>query len=215
LARHHEPHRTRFIGDNLRYLDNLARRFRQPKIFWGFRRLMYRRYIRPRLRRLLRQARRFIYHTVLHADDPPDRLALGAAIGIFVTLTPTVGFQMMISVFLAWLLRANKAIGIPIVWISNPATIVPMYYSCYVLGRFMLGWPAVSDSWWSELSRPPEGWWTAITFYWSRFVEIAAPLWLGSIVIGMLLAYPTYYALYWMICSYRMRRWGRLMPPPP
>lgn len=174
---------------------------------------MFRRYIRPRYRLLLRRVRRYIYHNVLHADDPPHRLALGAAIGMFVTFTPTVGFQMMINVFLAWLLRANKAIGLPIVWISNPATIVPLYYTCYVLGRVMLNWEPVSELWWHQLAQPPAGWWSAVAFYWSRLIEIAAPLWLGSVVIGLLLAYPTYYILYWVIRAYRLRRWGQLMPP--
>jgi uncharacterized protein (DUF2062 family) len=132
---------------------------------------------------------------------------------MFVTFTPTVGFQMMINVFLAWLLRANKAIGLPIVWISNPATIVPIYYTCYVLGRFMLGWERVPPHWWVELGHPTPGWWPAIGFYWSRLLEIAAPLWLGSIVIGLLLAYPTYYSLYYIIRTYRLKRWGQLSPP--
>ena len=95
--------------------------------------MIYRRHIRARFRLYLHRARKFIYHNVLHADDPPHRLALGAAIGVFVAFTPTVGLQMMLTVSLAWLLRANKVIGLPVVWISNPATLVPIYYSCYVV----------------------------------------------------------------------------------
>jgi uncharacterized protein (DUF2062 family) len=154
-----------------------------------------------------------MYHNVLHADDPPHRLALGAAIGVFVMFTPTIGFQMMISVFLAWLLRANKAIGVPIVWISNPATIIPIFYPCYLVGRTMLRWERVSETWWKQIAHPPPGWWPAVVFYWSRFLEIALPLWLGGIVVGILLAYPTYYIVRKIICSYRMRRWGQLVPP--
>ncbi len=174
---------------------------------------MYRRHIRARYRLIERRSRKFIYHNVLHADDPPHRLALGAAIGMFVAFSPTVGFQMMIVVFLAWLLRANKVIGLPIVWISNPATIVPIYYFCYVVGRSMLGWQPVPEHWWSRLGQPPAGWWSAVTFYWTRLVEIAAPLWLGCTVIGMLLAYLSYCALYYLIRKYRLRRWGQLLPP--
>jgi len=174
---------------------------------------MYLRHIRARLRLLLRRSRQFVYHNVLHADDPPHRLALGAAIGVFVTFTPTVGLQMMIVVFLSWLFRANKVVGLPIVWISNPATIVPLYYSCYVVGRIMLGWQPVPDNWWHHLGHPPAGLWDTITFYWSRLMEIAIPLWLGCIVVGLLLAYPTYYGLYYAIRAYRLKRWGQLRPP--
>ncbi|MCU0960962.1 MAG: DUF2062 domain-containing protein [Pirellulaceae bacterium] len=174
---------------------------------------MYRRHVRARFRIYLRNARAFIYQRVLHADDPPHELALGGAIGMFVAFTPTVGFQMVENVFLAWLLRANKAIGVPIVWITNPATMVPIYYCCYVVGRTMLGSKAVHHRWWQELSHPPAGWWAGISFYWSRLMEIAVPLWLGCVVVGILLAYPTYYLLYYGICTYRMRRWGQLIPP--
>lgn len=174
---------------------------------------MYRRHIRARCRIFLRKARTFIYQRVLHADDPPHKLALGGAIGVFVALTPTVGIQMAENVFLAWLLRANKAIGVPIVWVTNPATMMPIYYGCYVIGRTILGVKAVHQHWWRELSRPPSGWWASVSFYWSRLMEIAVPLWLGCVVVGLVLAYPTYYLLYYGIRTYRLRRWGQLTPP--
>ena len=163
--------------------------------------------------RLVRRTRYFVYHQVLHADDPPHRLALGAAIGVFVAVTPTIGFQMMINVFLCWLLKANKTIGLPIVWVSNPATMVPIYYACYVVGRTVLRSEHVGEHWWRELACPPEGWWALVSFYWSRFLEIAVPLWTGSLVIAFLLAYPTYYGLFHVIRIYRLRRWGQLVPP--
>ncbi len=168
--------------------------------------LMYRRHVRARYRLYSHRVRRFIVHDVLHADDPPHRLALGAAIGMFVTFTPTIGFQMIIVVFLSWLMGANKIVGLPIVWLSNPATFVPMYYSCYVIGRSVLGWPAIGDAWWSQLSKPPDQWWPMVTFYWSRLMEIASPLWLGCVMIGLLLAYPTYYVVHQLIVTYRIRR---------
>jgi uncharacterized protein len=157
--------------------------------------------------------REFITHRVLHADDPPHRLALGVAIGVFVTFTPTVGFQMVIAVFLAWWLRANKAVGVPVVWISNPATFVPIYYSCYWVGRHILGKNGIGRAWWAELTRPPEGWWPAVTFYWSRFTEIAWPLWIGGFIVGGACEVVSYYLVYHLIRAYRLRRWGQLLPP--
>jgi uncharacterized protein (DUF2062 family) len=172
------------------------------------------RHLQIRLRRFKRRARYFIFHSVLHADDPPHRLALGIAIGVFVTFTPTVGFQMLLAVVLAWILRANKVVGIPIVWITNPITIVPVYYTCYRIGRLILGQPGVGWRWWAELARGPDGWWAGIHFYWQRFMQIATPLWFGCLVVAILSAYTSYYVSYNAIYGYRMRRWGQLMPPP-
>jgi uncharacterized protein (DUF2062 family) len=171
------------------------------------------RHIRLRIRIFNRHVRRFVTHKMLHADDPPHRLALGVAIGMFIAFTPTMGFQMLLVVFAAWLLRANKVVGLPIVWISNPATMVPLYYWCYLVGRVVLGHEGIGRHWWKELAHPPHGWWTGITFYWSRIMDIAAPLWLGSVMIGFIAAYVSYYAVYHGVCMYRMRRWGQLTPP--
>jgi uncharacterized protein (TIGR03546 family) len=174
---------------------------------------MFRRQFRTRTRLFWRSTRRFILHNVLHADDPPDRLAMGAAIGVFIAFTPAIGLQMLLVVFLAWLLRANKVIGVPLVWISNPATIIPIFYGCYSVGRFVLQRKAIGGHWWNELYRPPDSWWDAVLFYWHHFMDIAGPLWLGSFIVGFLLAYPTYYVLAHLIYRYRMRRWGQPVPP--
>lgn len=169
--------------------------------------------LKARIGVLLRRSRRFLIRGILHTDDPPHRLALGVAIGIFVALTPTGGFQTALVVFLAWLLNANKVIGIPLVWISNPATIVPIYYPCYLVGRFLLGEPEIGIPWWRELGHPPQGWLAMSHFYWTRMLEIALPLWLGCLIVSGALSLVTYYAVYFGVRWYRLKRWGQLVPP--
>jgi len=158
--------------------------------------------------------RDFIFYQLLHADDPPHRVALGVAIGMFVAFTPTVGFQMVLVIFFAWILRANRAAGLPVVWISNPATMLPIFYGTYWVGRVILRQPHKGDAWWERLYSPPPGWWPTVKFYWTEFAEIAAPLWLGSIIVALALAVPSYLVTYYGIRSYRLKRWGTLTPPP-
>ena len=176
---------------------------------------MFQRHVVLRLRKQIRRIRRFVVFGVLHADDPPHRLALGVAIGIFVTFTPTVGIQMVLAVFLSWLLSANKAVGVPIVWLSNPATLAPIFYPCYVIGRSLLGRDPIGSEWWNALASPPAGWFPAVGFYWNRLMEIAAPLWLGCLVVATVTSVPAYYAAYYLIRLYRLKRWGMLTPPVP
>ena len=57
----------------------------------------------------------------------PHRLALG----LFLAWTPAIGLQMLA-------LRANVVVGIPMVWISNPVTMGPIYLWNYLLGRKIL-----------------------------------------------------------------------------
>ena len=161
---------------------------------------------------MLRRWRRFTVD-MLQADDPPGKLALGAGIGMFITFTPTVGFQMVLTLFFAWLLRANKTIGLPIVWISNPVTIIPIFYGCYVLGRIMMGYPEIEQEWWAGLSSPPEAWGPKVQFYWYKLMDIAVPLWVGCLVVATITGYITYLFVYYAVRNYRMRRWGQLTPP--
>lgn len=159
-------------------------------------------------------------YKVLHADDPPHRLALGIAIGMFVTFLPLIGFQMAISFFLAWMLRANKLVGVPLVWISNPLTIVPIYYPCFWVGCKLLGTPVVSDEWaklkvhWQTLQADPATTWgNKVHFWWDSFFDFAGPLGLGCLIVGLSIAVVSYYVSLLAIRSYRLRRWGQLMPP--
>ena len=155
-------------------------------------------------------------YKVLHADDPPHRLALGIAVGMFVTMLPLIGFQMMISVFLAWILRANKLVGIPLVWISNPATAIPIYLPCYRLGCVLLGGKVDEAKWteWRELQADPATTWgITIKFWWEGLMDIIPPLCLGCLVVATALGVVSYYISLLAIRSYRLRRWGQLMPP--
>jgi len=160
-----------------------------------------------------KKLRDFVIFQVLHAHDPPHRLALGVGLGVFVAFTPTVGIQMLLVVCGAWLLKANKAVGLPVVWISNPATMLPIYYAFYWVGRQMLGGKELGAPWWEQLRNPPPGAWEAIMFYWSHFLQIAGPLWLGSLLIAAAVAIPSYYLTYFSVCRYRMKKWGSLQRP--
>ncbi len=170
------------------------------------------RYVWQRLREL-------IVHSVLRLDDTPHRIALGVAIGFFVTWTPTVGIQMILVVALATLLKANKLVGVPFAWISNPLTIVPIYGPNYFIGSKLLGgqyiWSAfpqaVAKAMEAQANLPePEGWldhvwyWIQVIGQWERALwPIFPPLWLGSIIVALLIGFVTYMATYYGVMAYR------------
>jgi len=148
---------------------------------------------------------RFLIYRVFSLDDTPHRLALGVAIGIFVAWTPTIGIQMVLTVGLCWLFGANKLVGVPMAWLSNPATIIPVYGPNYLIGCWILG-------------RKPDGWHNvveAIHFqgdFYDRILEwfyvtrsIFWELWIGSLVVGLILGVMSYFTIYRMIVVYRTR----------
>ncbi|KMT63836.1 DUF2062 domain-containing protein [Catenovulum maritimum] len=60
------------------------------------------------------------------------------ALGLFNAFIP-VPFQMWLSAAGAIIFRANLPLSVAIVWITNPFTIPPIFYACYLLGSFVLG----------------------------------------------------------------------------
>lgn len=176
-------------------------------------------FVSERFEHYFKRAKDFCVYKVLHADDPPHRLALGIAIGMFVTFTPLIGFQMLISVFLAWLFRANKLVGVPLVWISNPFTAVPIYYGCFAVGCKVLGmsvseeWQQIGPAWDTLLKNPSASLMDKISFWWRNLLDLVGPLGLGCLIVATFAGILSYYISLYVIRSYRLRRWGQLMPP--
>jgi len=176
-------------------------------------------FVSDRLKHFWKRIRDFCVFKILHADDPPHRLALGIAIGLFVTFLPLIGIQMALAFALAWLLRANKLVGIPLVWISNPFTLW-IYYPAYWLGCKLLGRPGIDDKWselkieWATLeSNPAVTWGERFGFWWRNLLEFVGPLSLGSLIVAAVLGTFSYYISLLAIRRYRLKRWGQLMPP--
>jgi len=73
----------------------------------------------------------------LHGD--PHYVAMGMAIGVFVSITPTIPVHTVIAIALAFVLRGSKPAAIIGVWFANPITIPLFYWGSYELGMFLLG----------------------------------------------------------------------------
>ena len=169
-----------------------------------------------KLKNIGREIERFVVYRILHADDTPHRLALAVALGIFVAWTPTLGFQMVLVIALASLLRVNRLVGVPLVWISNPLTVAPVYYPSYLLGRFLLGrfthHPAMN---YEQLSAMVAnfrsfGYIVAHLFrgeFWRELihllVNVGVELWVGSLIVATVLGVISYVVSYKVIVWYR------------
>lgn len=58
--------------------------------------------------------------------------------GCILSLLPIYGIQLPIAVGLAFLLRANLPILFSLQFITNPLTVVPIYFACYQIGHVIL-----------------------------------------------------------------------------
>jgi uncharacterized protein (DUF2062 family) len=171
------------------------------------------------IRKTARRIERFVVLRVLHADDTPHRLALGIALGMFIALTPTMGFQIVLVLLLAPFIRANGRVGVPMVLITNPFTMVPIYGFNYWLGYHLLSIfgerPGLNIEKVKNTIGNLQIWnyvfkhfyeaqfWHSLWCLFIKFLNVSLDLWIGSIIVGLFLAAISYVVSYKLIVWYR------------
>ncbi|AWB67448.1 DUF2062 domain-containing protein [Saccharobesus litoralis] len=60
------------------------------------------------------------------------------ALGLFNAFIP-VPFQMWLSALGAIIFRVNLPLSVALVWITNPFTMPPIFYFCYLVGEWVMG----------------------------------------------------------------------------
>ena len=88
---------------------------------------------------------------LLITDDPPWRLALAVAVGVFISCTPTFGFQTIIALAVAWVVRLNRAATVTGVWINLPWVTPFVYAGAIKLGGVMLPGASGVPGFWQML----------------------------------------------------------------
>lgn len=142
-----------------------------------------RKYIRDRL------------HFIIKLNDPPQKLALAFALGIFVAFTPTIGLHILTCLVLAWMFRLSKLVIITASFVNNPWTIVPLYGFCIWFGIKITGDAApVPDIAWNELS---------ISTVYPVLKPYLLAYVVGTLIVGVVAATISYFLFYWAVVRYR------------
>jgi hypothetical protein len=169
------------------------------------------------LQRLFRPAVIFIKFRILHVDDTSQRIARGVALGLWIAFTPLMGFHMILALAAAALLRANKALAMLFVWLSNPFTILPIYGSCYMVGRFIIGQSDSSSVGPEQIGELLGGLFSFHNMlsclysakFWKElavvFGKIGLEVTIGGFVLGTLAAAIGYFTTYWIVSTHRAK----------
>ena len=124
-------------------------------------------------------------------------VSLAVFIGIFCAFIP-IPIQTLLVIGLCFWWGANLPIAIVIIWLSNPLTIPPMFYLTYKLGSSILGTEvnslsfSLSWEWFSQLG-----------------VDILLPLFVGSLLSGILLASAGYFFILFLWRWKVIRNWEK------
>lgn len=136
------------------------------------------------------------YERFLKIRGSPREIASGLALGLFVGMTPFMGFHMAIAVFFAAIFKWNKISSAVGVWVSNPLTAPFVYSATYIVGARVsgsvrpfkppgvLGLSTIAGL----LQKTPEIFWTLIV---------------GGVILGLPLAAIGYYFAYQSVLKYQ------------
>jgi UTP--glucose-1-phosphate uridylyltransferase len=145
------------------------------------------------------------FRAALHLNDPPWRLALSLAVGVFISFTPFYGLQTLLAVGLAMVLRLNRAATVAGTWLNLP-WFAPLVYA----GALRVGTLVVPDregirgAWLAQLlSQPGSVSWRDLPVL---LDHVSLPLLVGTSVLGGAAGILTYVVSFHLISRRRTAR---------
>lgn len=141
---------------------------------------------------------------VLHLDEEPARLARSVAAGVFVGLTPFYGLHTFLALLVAFLFRLNKAATITGAWINLPWFAPFVYAFCLAIGEAVMSgdWGRFSWAGLAGLAASAEGYLRAspsesvgalYQVAWDMLFTASGPLFVGTTLVGLVLALVAYF----------------------
>lgn len=134
---------------------------------------------------MLRAALRKIF-TV---EEPPERVALAFAIGVFIGFSPLLGLQTLLAVVVAVAFRLNKPAIITGAYLNNPWTIGPIIAASWWVGGWLIGAPRVDLPQMTLTALGDAEFWRTLAGQWRQLVPFAVGATIFSF-LGAAIAYP-------------------------
>jgi len=139
---------------------------------------------------------------ILRLSGTPYGIAMGAAVGAAISVTPFIGFHLVITFALAWLLRGNMIAGVIAgTCFGNPITYPVIWASTYQLGHLIL----------ENEGRSAPAWLGHDLLHksWHQLWPIIEPMTVGAIPLGLGLGAVVYLIVYRGVLAYREGRTQR------
>lgn len=129
----------------------------------------------------------------------PHSVALGFAIGVYMSFSPFVGFHLALSGLFAWLFRGNIFASMLGNILGNPVTYPLMWAADYATGNFLLGKHGGGVTPELTLSGLFSGAW-----------DFFLPFMVGSMLVGLIASIIFYFPVKAGISRYQITRQSRL-----
>jgi len=146
----------------------------------------------------LKRKNKLFYLRMLRQTDSPEKIALGAAIGVAAGILPTFFFGAVLAIGVAYIVKANKIAAVLGTFIMNPVT-TPLFWtlSSMVGGVvFWQEWGTVASSF-SDKDLMGGVRWAVIIFM------------TGNIIVAATGAFITYFVVKALVVRHRERKLAR------
>jgi hypothetical protein len=120
---------------------------------------------------------RYIWLRLFRLKASPHRIGVGVAAGVFASITPLIGVQMLMAGAITILLRGNVAAAMLATFVGNPMTWPVIWAVTYAVGAVVVGQTATAG---------PDG--EGAQRHW----QIAYTMLVGSIPVGLLAGVAAY-----------------------
>ena len=127
---------------------------------------------------------RYFHIRFLRMQGSPHAIARGVAAGVFAGSFPLLGFQTIVGIAIAALIRGNKIMAAVGTWISNPLTYVPIFALNFHVGSLLLRLP-------DNIVMPSAS--AGMNEWMSLGMSASAALLVGSFVVGTIASLVAYY----------------------
>lgn len=149
---------------------------------------------------------RAIFKWMVLLRRSPRAISGGFALGTFIAFTPTIGLQIGIAIFFATLFNLNRPASVLMVWITNAATMAPIYAFNYLIGTYFWSGPPVGEVYHSfeqlALNLLKLQVWDFLEQFKAMLdlgQEVIIPLCIGSTLVGIVCAAIVYAISQWLL----------------
>lgn len=124
---------------------------------------------------------------LFYINDPAWKIALTFSIGLFIGMSPLIGFHTILALAVAFIFRLNKLVILVAVYFTNPWTIVPIYTFSTLIGAKILGRKINITIDWSHIT---------LSDLIHNMGSLLLPFVTGTIIVGFVLSVLSYIVIY-------------------
>ncbi|MFZ3090520.1 MAG: DUF2062 domain-containing protein [Nitrospirota bacterium] len=137
-------------------------------------------------------------YELLSLNDSSRHIALSFAIGVFISVSPFLGFHTIAALLIAWIFRLNKVAIMVGTYTNNPWTFAPVYGFGLWIGLKLYGIKeTMPDISWGN---------TKIMDIFNYLKPYFMPFIIGSLLLGFVAAAISYFAVDYAVQRFRKRR---------